>query len=185
MLGGDGDTVADLQRRRLIVENHQLRRGNHFDMGQGRQCVENDLDVAAAGEHVGEARKRWCDRGQLGIGQRDLMTAAGLIEILHAKLHIVRQRHFRDDRFQIDLQGRHIELAQRRFDHAVFRRAGQDHQGIVGFIGGDGHARHTGKRTAGCSGLARHRSARHCFRRTRAHSRSRHPSYCCSMTGIR
>ena len=140
--------LADLKTCRLVVEDHDLRRREHLDLGHRgerrereirrfAQCEKGDSRGKAQGAELGKARQR-----AQGVGD-----VVGLEEELRAVLQRIIEVDLGDRRLDQYLERDDVDLAQHPLDHRVFARRRVDQQRIVAPVGDDAHAV-LGRRTA-------------------------------------
>ncbi len=94
MLGRNRHLVADLEARRLVVEHHQLRRGDDLDVGDIGQQVEHHARVTRA-EQVRKTREKRIYRHARRSAEGKLIVPR-LEEPLKPVLQRIVERHLCD-----------------------------------------------------------------------------------------
>src|SRR5262249_9135198 len=145
--GGDRHVVADLERRRLIIDDDDGRIRQYLDAGDGVQRIQNEARLLLWPDQKVEPRKgpdkkctgdafviqkRW-----LGSAGTEHRAAVGLEaeilagqEELHAIVQIVVQRHLGDGGLDCDLHLRSIDLTNGALDDPVVLLARIDQQRV-------------------------------------------------------
>ncbi len=131
--GQDRNLVADLQDGRLAIEDDKRGRGQDLHRRVALQGTEQDAGVRQTAREKVEARRIQARDLEVG-GTTQTQGAIALKEELHTVLQLIGQRHLGDGRFDVDLHGLSVHLADRTLDELVVARIGIDQQRVAGGI---------------------------------------------------